>query len=879
MTLAPGSRLGPYEITGAIGAGGMGEVYRARDPKLNRDVAIKVLPAGFAQDAERVARFRREAQILATLNHSNIAAIYGLEENGGMVALALELVSGEDLAARLRRGPIPLDEAVAIASQIAEALEEAHDKGIVHRDLKPANVKLTPDGKVKVLDFGLAKAWTGETTSASSADLSQSPTLARAGTEAGMILGTAGYMSPEQARGKAVDRRADIWAFGVVLFEMLTGRKLFAGETVSDTLAAVLKSDPDWKGLPAGTPPSVAGLLRRCLERDVKQRLQAIGEARIALASGASVDLASDAKPRPSSRSAFIPWTAALLMALAAGWALLSKAAIHPAVHPVMRFDLAFPSDIEPLPMLENGFALSPDGQLVAMIGVKNGARSLFVRRLDSLEMNVITAQNPTGVAFSPDSKSVVIVGTDLVCVSLADGQRSVIVSNPDLNAGVAWTSAGIVFPRNGELWLGPLQGGEPRALTTLDAGRHEVFHAGPTALSGSRTVLFSSLTTDPGTERIEAVSIENGQRSVVVERATTPVFSPTGHLLFARDGAMLAAPFDSVAAGPLHAATPVIPAGVVGAFQSGNLAFGVASNGTLLFLPRDFATQRVVSVARDGQSSVFDLPPGQYATPRVSPDGRELVVASSSSGLETLNLERGSRGRLTAAAGGTSFPSWSQDGSLVVSRRFNRPAWVSADGSRQGPLPLARVNDFPSAGGPDPDSVLITRLQRETAGDVFLMSLSGKFEPRALVATKAYEGGAQLSRDGRWLAYVANPSGTSQIYVRPYPALDRQWQLSEGTGLQLRWSASGREIYYRDGQSLMAVAFDGSRAAPVVSKPSVLFKDEYDMGIGLTTANYDVTPEGRFVFLRRDAQVGNLRIVLNWTEELKQILAKGGSQ
>ncbi len=453
-------------------------------------------------------------------------------------------------------------------------------------------------------------------------------------------------------------------------------------------------------------------------------------------------------------------------MALAAGWALLPRGALRTADHSVLRLDVAFPSDIEPLPMLENGFALSPDGQLVAMIGVKSGARSLFVRRLDSAEMTVITAQNPTGVAFSPDSKSVVIVGTDLVCVSLIDGQRTVIVSNPDLNAAVAWAPAGIVFARNGALWIGPSQGGKPRALTTLDASRREVLHAGEMVLPGGRTVLFSSL--EAGGERIEAVSVEGGPRSVVLERATTPVWSPTGHLLFARDGGVLAVPFDAGTFKVQGSATPVIPAGQLGAFQSGRMAFRVSSNGALLFLPRDFFVQRVVSVARDGAALAVDLPRGQYSTPRISPDGRQLVVVSGSSLLETLNLQRGSQGRLTAAAGGTTFATWTQDGSRVVSRRFNRPFWVSADGSQQGELQAALSNDFPSGAGPDPDSVLVTRVQPETAGDVFLLSISGKFEPRALVATKAHEGGAQLSKDGRWLVYAATQSGQSQVYLRP---------------------------------------------------------------------------------------------------------------
>ncbi|MGH9364885.1 MAG: protein kinase domain-containing protein, partial [Thermoanaerobaculia bacterium] len=841
------------------------------------EVAIKVLPEAFAADAERLARFRREAHVLASLNHPHIAAIYGLEESGGVEALVLELVEGETLAEKLAKGPLPVDESLEIARQIAEALEAAHERGIVHRDLKPANVKLTPEGKVKVLDFGLAKALAGD---ASSPDVSTSPTLTAAATQAGVVIGTAAYMSPEQARGKPVDKRADVWAFGTVLYEMLTGRRAFEGETVSDTLAAVLTRELDWARLPSKTPPSVQRLLRRCLDRDVRSRLQAIGEARIALEDpGALEALSPAAAPRKKSLDRVLAWTVAAAALLAAAWALLGKGAPGPGAHQVTRLDVAFSPEIEPVPSLESGFGLSPDGRVVAMTGVKNGARHLFVRRLESAETLEIFESGVTGGAFSPDSASVAFLsGGRLVSVSLADLQKTVVASNADLSGGLAWGPSGIVFARNGVLWIAPSKGGKERALTALDATRREVLHAGQLVLPGGRTVLFSSLTAEPGTERIEAVSIDGGPRTVVFERATTPLWSPTGHLLFARDGAVLAAPFDEKAVAVRGAATPVIASGLLGTSASGALGLRLSSNGTLLFLPQDFQVKRVVSVARDGSSLALDLPRARYTNPRVSPDGQRVMVESGGSLLETLNLERRTRTRLTAEAPGTSFPTWSKDGSRVVFRRFNSPFWISTDGSgKQGQVPRALTNDIPSGPGPDPDSVLVTRISAETAGDVYLLSISGAFEPRALISTRAYEGGAQLSKDGRWLVYVSNESGQSEIYVRRYPALDRRWQVSEGTGLQPRWSGDGREVYYRNGASLMAVAFDGSGNEPVVGKPTALFKDEYDLGWGITIANYDVTPDGRFLMLRRDAQSGALRIVLNWTEELKQILGKGG--
>jgi Tol biopolymer transport system component len=371
---------------------------------------------------------------------------------------------------------------------------------------------------------------------------------------------------------------------------------------------------------------------------------------------------------------------------------------------------------------------------------------------------------------------------------------------------------------------------------------------------------------------------MDGRHRSVVIERAITPVWSPTGHLLFGRDGAVWAVPFDPNSATVRGEALIVIPTGIIGSVRTGSLGFQLSSNGTLAFVPADFDNKRVVSVARDGSEVALNLPANRYANPRISPDGRRLLIESQASVIETLDLARGTRAKLTPAALGTSFSTWTADGEGAVFRRFNVPFWAAADGSgKAGAVPAGLINDYPSAPGPDRDSILDVRIQPESSGDIYLLSISGKFQPKPLLMTPAYEGGPQFSPDGRWLLYQSNESGQPEIYVRRYPALDRAWQVSEGGGVQARWSSTSREIYYRGGQRMMAVALDASRAEPAFGKPTALFTDEYDFGQGLSIANYDVTREGRFIMLRRGPQGGRMRLVTNWTEELKQIIAAGG--
>jgi eukaryotic-like serine/threonine-protein kinase len=873
LALISGTRLGVYEVTGTLGEGGMGQVFRARDTKLARDVAIKALPAAFAHDADRLARFQREARTLASLNHPNIAAIYGLEESGGLTALVMELVEGDDLAQRIARGAVPLDEALPIAKQIAEALEAAHEQGIIHRDLKPANIKVRPDGTVKVLDFGLAKAM--EPAGPVAPGTSQSPTTETLG---GIILGTAAYMSPEQARGKSVDKRADIWAFGVVLYEMLTGARLFAGDSIPETLGLIFSHEPDLAALPSATPLRVRSLIARCLVRDPRHRLRDIGDARLELDGVGEIAGRAPAAPTPPLWRA-LPWVLAMAAALLAGWTLWDRSRADAPARDSMHFDLGFPPDVEPLTI--GGFAVSPDGRTVAMIGVKDGLRRLFIRRLDGADAIEVPGTGGANTAvFSPDGANLAFVAGSgsLTLLSLADQQRKVVTTGADLTGGLMWSPVGIVFVRDGALRIVSEQGGASRVLTALDAGRHEVLHERPLVLPGARFVLFTSLTSEPDAQRIEAVSIDGGARSVVVERATTAVWSPTGHLLFARDSAVLAVPFDPATATVRGSAVPVTRPGAMEALQSGDLGLWMSSSGTLLYLPGGFTDKRLVSVARDGATVALDLRPGAYANPRIAIDGRRLLIESGASIIEALDLTRGTRSRLTSAAFGTLYSTWNSDGSRVVFRRFNLPFWVAADGSADPlPVPAATANDFPSGAGPEPDSVLVVRVRPETSGDVYLMSTSGAFEPKPLIVTPSYEGGAQLSPDGRWLLYQSNASGQAEIYVRRYPALDRQWQVSAGGGVQARWSRNSKEIYYRSEQWIVAVPMNASGAEPAFGKPTGLFADDYELGQGISIANYDVTPDGRFIMLRRGSNGGKLHVVVNWTEELKQILAAGG--
>lgn len=864
----------------------MGEVYRARDPRIGREVAIKILPASYSENADRLRRFEQEARTAGLLNHPNLLSIYDLGKEEGSPYIVSELLEGETLRDKLRTGPLPTRRAIEYGMQFASGLAAAHDKGIVHRDLKPENLFLTKDGRLKILDFGLAKLHLREP--ASTEGQSQLGTIASESVP-GMILGTVGYMSPEQVRGLPVDQRCDIFAFGAVLYEMLTGKRAFAGNTPADTMSAILQKDPpDLSQSASGASPALERILRHCMEKEPDQRFQSARDVGFALeaVSGTSDSQTAETLPAlPIKRERLWKILAAvgLLAAVAAiaGLLLQNKPSTTSLVPVYM--DITLPVRVEPFAGIAGGFSVSPDGNNIAMIGIREGARRLYIRRLDRPEPMEIS--DPSGINaafFSPDSKNVVYIpgSTTLTKLSLSDQQRSVVAEGIDLNSSVAWSSSGICFNRAGTIWIVSPDGGDAKQLTTLDAARHEVLHCDPLLMPEGNAVLFSSLTTEFGTERIEAVTLDGKRRWVVQERAITSIWSPTGHLLFGRDGAILAIPFDARNVKTLGPAVTIIPSGVVGTFRTGSMAVQISSNGTLVYLPVDFVTKHVVSVGRDGSELPLNVPVNSYFNPRISPDGKRLLIEYQLSTLDTIDLLRGTRTRLVPSALGTSFPTWNSNGESVVFRRFNVPFWASAYASgKVEPIPGGIINDFPSSPGPDPDSMIGNRIQPKTSSDLYLYSRSGKFPPKPLVMTPAYEGGAQLSTDGKWLAYQSNESGQPEIYVRQYPALDRAWQVSEGGGLQPQWSTQGKEIFYRNGPQMMSVAFQVSGPEPTFGKPTALFSGEYDYGQGLSIANYAVTHDGRFIMLRRGSKGSSLRVILNWTEELKKILAAGGTQ
>ncbi|HLF83562.1 MAG TPA: protein kinase, partial [Blastocatellia bacterium] len=647
--IAVGSLISHYQVTGKLGAGGMGEVYRARDTKLNRDVAIKILPEGFARDAERVARFQREAQVLASLNHPNIASIYGLEDSNGTHALVLELVEGPTLADRITAGPIPINEALPIARQIAEALEYAHERGIIHRDMKPANVKVTGDGTTKVLDFGLAKVFADDTPDT---DLSHSPTLIK-GTQAGMILGTAAYMSPEQAQGKAVDKRSDIWSFGVVLYEVLTGRQLFAGETISDTLAAVLRDEIDLNALPANTPASIRKLIARCVNRDRKQRLRDIGDARLDLDERQD---ASRVAPQAASRMKTARWigpvvASALITALVT-W--LAVRAPRPSPEPVRRFAVSglSPLVIDPFQTL----ALSPDGRLLAFRGRgQDELERIFVRQLDTLELKVLADTNGARLPFfSADGQWIgFFAGGSLKKIAVAGGTAQTIATATTGPAGGTWMDDGsIVFIGDPELGIQRISssGGTPETLLAFDKKNGERAAAAPWGLPGSRGVLLSVRRGDRFD--VGVLSLRDRKLHIIAEDGYSPAWVPTGHVLFHQGNAILAMPFDGERLEATGPAFPVL-SGLSNRMSFQTKLFAVAQDGTLAYLPQAPAGEgqwALFWVDRKGQETPVTKLERPSDTPRLSPDGTRVAFRTPADNCDvwSYDLARGTTTRLT---------------------------------------------------------------------------------------------------------------------------------------------------------------------------------------------------------------------------------------
>jgi serine/threonine protein kinase len=875
MALTAGTRFGPYQVAESIGSGGMGEVYRATDANLKRDVAIKVLPESFAGDAARLARFQREAEVLASLNHLNIAQIYGLERSDGATALAMELIDGPTLAERIARGPVPVEEALGIARQIADALEAAHVRGIVHRDLKPANVKITPDGVVKVLDFGIAKALDTRPMSGPRAPSLTTPAM----TQAGVVLGTAQYMSPEQARGKAVDQRADIWAFGCVLYEMITGQPAFGGEDVTIVLARVLERAADLSALPRTVSAAVQQTIHLCLQKEPKKRVADIRDVRLALEGAFETPTeATDSSTSASSR-ARLAWMVASIAVLAAvalavpayrylseGSALLSNGA---SAH----VELSIPPGLELFAGSGRNVAVSPDGSYVAYIGVEGGLRGIHVRQIDEFAtVRLRGTENASECcAFSSDGRSLSFVTAEgtLRKLSLADGLVTPIIIAGSEFTGHAWaTDDSIVFVRERALWRVASSGGEPTPIPMDEPGGGGRRISWPVILPGDGAILFASAAVGGEDWRIESLDRATGKLHTVIERGTLPLYAPSGHLVFYRDGELLAAPFDVRTQRVTGATVRILenlPPG-----SSDVPLVDVSAAGILVYAPLA-ADGRLVWVSRQGlERPVIDTP-RIYQNPRLDPSGRWVVVQAGDLWLH--DLTRSTFTRIVADVSRTSYPVLTPDGERLVYKTDAGLFSMDLAGSVGGQAIAGTTSDdYAGSVSPDGKYLLFVRITPETSGDIYQAALDGDSDVRPILQTPAYDGSAQLSSDGRWLVYTSNETQQMEVYLRRFPGPDQRWQVSTQGGTQPIWNRNGREIFYRDGNRMMAVGVS-TEGEPVLEDPVLLFEGRYSFGTGISIPNYDVSADGQqFLMVQEDASVNQLNVVLNWSAELERL-------
>jgi Tol biopolymer transport system component/predicted Ser/Thr protein kinase len=908
-----GQTLGHYAIEGELGAGGMGVVYRATDSKLGRQVAIKVLPEHFARDPDRLARFKREARMLAALNHANIAGIHGLEEANGVHYLVLEFVPGENLAERLKRETLEVPEALRICRQIAEALEAAHDKGIIHRDLKPANVKITPEGKAKVLDLGLAKAFEPKP---GDLDLSQSPTRTADMSE-GKILGTAAYMSPEQARGKPLDKRTDIWSFGCVLYEVLTGKRAFGGETISDSMSAVLSRDPDWEALPRAMPPNARVLLRRCLQKDPQKRLRDIGDARLELEE-ALAEPARSAVQAPPARGklplALIGAGCLIAGALVAGlamWSLRPKGS--PA--PVARFTVSLPPNEIVAPNTPS-VAISTDGTKVAFAGYREGRNpsQIYLRSIGELEAKPIAGTLGGGSPFfSPDGQWLGFrhfPTRTLKKVALNGGAPVTICTWEAYGGAARWERDDSIlftpqFP--GPILRVPSTGGTPQPLTRLDPKKEDHLHYSPQLLPGGQALLFSSTRSEIDNyddARIEVQLLATGERRVLVEGGSYGYYASTGHLVYVRGGTLFAVPFSLTRLAVNGPPVPLLE-GVSMGLNTPSAHFSLSPNGTLAYAPGPVvgSERTVVWVDRQGDAERLPMPPRSYLHPRLSPNGQEVVVEIEGPvhDLYKYEIARGILTKMTLQ-GSSHWPLWTPDGAHLTFRIWG-PAgalagasqgftmwWMPADRSGS-PERLTNIGvmQSPSSWTPDGKVMAFTQTSPETGSDVYVLAMDDpQRKPVPFAQTKFAEGSAKFSPDGRWIAYTSNESGRNEIYVKSYPGPGPSIQVSKDGGMDAVWKPSGGELYYRDGDKMMVVPVV-TRPTFTASAPRTLWTGRYAQGTssacgppGPNSSNYDVTTDGQRFLIIKDSDTesfpSQINVVLNWTEELKRIMAEKGN-
>ena len=881
MSLTPGTRLGIYDVTARIGEGGMGQVYRATDSRLKRQVALKILPPSVAADHDRLARLQREAQVLASLNHPNIAGIYGLEESAGITALVMELVEGDDLSQRIARGAIPVDEALPIAGQIADALEAAHEQGIIHRDLKPANIKVRADGTVKVLDFGLAKAMEpGSGSRDAGADRANEPTVATAEmTQPGMILGTAAYMSPEQAKGRALDRRADTWALGVVLFEMLAGRRPFDGDSASGTIAAILERQPDWDQLPAMTPPAVRRLLRRCLEKDPKRRLRDAADARLDIDD--AIAAPPDGAPAVAAGGRWRAWGAAALVVTAIASASLawylkpSGGSSAGAAGVPARFLVALS---EPMSETEGVLVISRDGRRVAYAAGPAGRQELFVREVDQFASRVVPGtEGVVSAAFSPDGLSIAFVAErKLRTVPLSGGTPLTLRDRVD-GAGLTWTTDQSILYNPGTatgIWQIPAAGGEATAVTQPGGKDNE--QRFPEVLPNGKGLLFSARggVTD---DQVYVESLQTHERRSLVQ-GSAPHYLSTGHLVFVQAGTLFAVRFD---AERLEATgTPVAVIEGVRQARSGQPLIGYSEVGSIVYVSANTETESntLVWVDRAGAEQPTGASGRPYAQPRLAPDGRRVVTSlrGDTEDLWMLDLARGTSSRLTAESN-TSFPVWTPDGLRLTLASAKDGSydiyWRPVDGSAPDERLLSGSwPNYPFSWSPDGRYLAYVSVSPTTLQDIHVLRSGEGGASTPFLETQFREGGPVFSPDGKWIAYVSDESGRFEVYVRPFPGPGEKWPISVDGGNEVVWPRSGRQLFYRTGDRIMAVDVE---TAPAFSagKPRVLFEKAYERSIALW-ANFDASPDGqRLLMVKREnpsPPALHINVVLNWLEELK---------
>ncbi|HYT69255.1 MAG TPA: protein kinase [Vicinamibacterales bacterium] len=901
-----GQRLGSFQVQALLGRGGMGEVYRAHDSKLGRDVAIKVLPRALIADAGRLASLEREARVVASLNHPNIAAIHGIEEGGGVRGLVLELVEGETLAEKLAqsagaaRSGLRLPEILGYARQIADALEAAHEKGITHRDLKPANIKITPDGVVKLLDFGIAKVVAGD---------GPGLDLTATATHAGLIIGTAGYMSPEQARGRPVDKRTDIWAFGCVLYEMLSGRMAFQGDTLSDTIAAILERDPDWSTLPAETPRALRRLLQRCLEKDPRQRLRDIGDARVEIeqiisAPNADVDAGVAVQhARTWRRRTQFAIAAAALLAVSSGgliWFALTRDNAGPGGSRVSRFTIDLPKNSVIVPTFNANVALSPDGTHLAYTPLPG---PVLIRRLDNLDSQPLEGSATPGFRsapiFSPDGSSLAYVDGNAPYswkrpfqkVALAGGPALKLAEYDMFHRGdwsddgwLYWTAhypGGIVRIRD--------SGGEVETVTKLNVAGGERSHRFASLLPGGDgliyTVGFEGISNyDDG--RIDLWDLKTGTSKTLIEKAMSATYSSSGHIVFARAGKLMAVPFD-VRRREVTGAAFEVQDGVMMSRNTGAADYSLSKRGDLAYVPggAEGGRRTLVWVDRSGKTEPLPLAPASYLYPRISPDGRTLAVEIEGPNHDfyLYDFERTVLSKITTD-GLSHDPVWSPDGARLAFRSWQAGGmtmwWMRTDrsGSPQR-LDPSGTRQSPVSFSPDGKFLAFDQKDPETREDAWVLPLDGG-KPQRVAQTKFGEGSMKFSPDGRWVAYSSNESGRPEIYVQAFPGPGMKLQISNGGGTDPVWRRSGGELYYRAESKMMVVSVTTSPQFKA-SAPKQLWEGAYSQGTGsscgmpgVSSSNYDVSADGqRFLMVRDDdesAVATKIVVVLNWVQQLK---------